>query len=197
MVISHTVGAVAPVTKTTTYGTVSNIPGEPSKCWITSNLGADQQATAVNDDTEASAGWYWQFNKQQGYKHDGTIRTPNYTWITSIEENSEWLSANDPCSIEIGFGWRLPTNSEWTNVVDTGGWNEWNGPWNSELKIHGAGFVHFSDGLVYDRGLSGDYWSSSQANNLYGSNLVLGGSLCYVTFSHKANAFTIRCIRDN
>ena len=39
--ISHVAGAVAPVTKTTTYGTVTNIPGEPTKCWITSNLGAD------------------------------------------------------------------------------------------------------------------------------------------------------------
>ncbi|MEI6437009.1 MAG: hypothetical protein WCP32_19460, partial [Bacteroidota bacterium] len=64
--INHGTGAVAPVTKTVTYGTVTNIPGETSKCWITSNLGADHQATAVNDATEASAGWYWQFNLRQG-----------------------------------------------------------------------------------------------------------------------------------
>ena len=59
-------GTVAPVDKTVTYGTVTNIPGETSKCWITSNLGADHQATAVNDATEASAGWYWQFNRHTG-----------------------------------------------------------------------------------------------------------------------------------
>ena len=83
LTINHLVsGGVAPVDKTVTYGTVTNIPGETSKCWITSNLGADHQATAVNDATEASAGWYWQFNRKQGYKHDGTTRTPNTTWIT-------------------------------------------------------------------------------------------------------------------
>ncbi len=74
--INHAAGAVAPVTKTVTYGTVTNIPGETSKCWITSNLGADHQASAVSDATEASAGWYWQFNRKQGYKHDGTTKRP-------------------------------------------------------------------------------------------------------------------------
>jgi uncharacterized protein (TIGR02145 family) len=53
--INHVAGVVAPVTKTVTYGTVTNIPGETSKCWITSNLGASQQATAVSDAAEASA----------------------------------------------------------------------------------------------------------------------------------------------
>ena len=109
-------GGVAPVDKTVTYGTVTNIPGETSKCWITSNLGADHQATAVNDATEASAGWYWQFNRMQGYKHDGTTRTPNTTWITSINENLDWQAANDPCALELGNGWRIPTYTEWTNV---------------------------------------------------------------------------------
>ena len=54
-------------------GTVTGIPGETTKCWITSNLGASQQATAVNASTQASSGWYWQFNRKQGYKYDGTI----------------------------------------------------------------------------------------------------------------------------
>jgi hypothetical protein len=52
----HVAGPVAPATKAVVYGTVTNVPGETSKCWITSNLGADHQAAAVNDATEASAG---------------------------------------------------------------------------------------------------------------------------------------------
>jgi hypothetical protein len=63
MTINHKAGAVAPVNKTATYATVTNVTGEPSKCRITSNLGADHKATAKNDATEASAGWYWQFNR--------------------------------------------------------------------------------------------------------------------------------------
>jgi hypothetical protein len=121
-------GGIAPVDKTVTYGTVTNVPGEPSKCWITSNLGSDHQANAKNDASEASAGWYWQFNRKQGYKHDGTTRTPNSTWISSIVEDLQWHAANDPCTLELGTGWRIPTNAEWTNVDASGGWTNWTGP---------------------------------------------------------------------
>jgi hypothetical protein len=123
--INHVAGSVAPVNKTTTYGTVTNIPGEESKCWITSNLGSDHQATTVDDATEASAGWYWQFNRKQGYKHDGSARTPNSIWISNVSETSDWNSANDPCSVELGSGWRLATLSELANVDVTGNWIDW------------------------------------------------------------------------
>jgi hypothetical protein len=96
---------VAPVNKTVTYGTVTNIPGETSKCWITSNLGADHQATSKDDATEPSAGWYWQFNKKQGYKvTNNNTRTPNTPWIHPINENSDWTAAKDPCTLEMGNG---------------------------------------------------------------------------------------------
>ncbi|MCX6304308.1 MAG: hypothetical protein NT040_05025 [Bacteroidetes bacterium] len=74
--LSHVAGMAAPVPKTVTYGTVANLPGEPVKYWITKNLGADHQADSVNDATEASAGWYWQFNHKQGYKFNGSF-TPS------------------------------------------------------------------------------------------------------------------------
>ena len=112
----HVAGLVAPVSKIINYSTVSGIEGESSKCWTTSNLGADHQAFSVSDNTEGSAGWYWQFNRKQGYMHDGINRTPNTTWINPISENSDWLAANDPCTSEIGSGWRIPSRSEWQNV---------------------------------------------------------------------------------
>ena len=119
-------GGVAPVNKVVTYGTITNIPGELSKCWITSNLGADHQATAVDDATEASAGWYWQFDHKQGYKHDGSTRTPNTGWICSIDETSDWIAGYDPCALELGTSWRLPTYTEWNNVDASGNWTNWN-----------------------------------------------------------------------
>ena len=197
--INHVVGVVAPVTKTVTYGTVTNIVGEPTKCWITSNLGSDHQATSVNDVTEASAGWYWQFNRKQGYKHDGTTRTPNSTWITSINENSDWLTANDPCIIELGTGWRIPTYTEWSNVLTSGGWTNWNGPWNSGLKMHAAGFLSSTDGSLFHRpsyGSFGYYWSSTQFNAAYGWNLFFSSVSSSVSNYNKAYGFTLRCLRD-
>ena len=193
--INHIAGAVAPVTKTVTYGTVTNIPGETSKCWITSNLGADHQATAVNDATEASAGWYWQFNRKQGYKHDGTTRTPNTTWITTINENLDWEVANDPCTLELGSGWRIPTVTEWFNVNTSGGWGDWNGPWNSGLKMHAAGYILNPNGSLGNRGSWGYCWSITQYDANFGWHLFFtndGSGMGGIT---KANGLTLRCLQ--
>jgi hypothetical protein len=159
---NHTAGTVAPVTKTVTYGMVTNIPGETSKCWITQNLGATQQPNSVSDNTEAAAGLYWQFNQAQGYKHDGTTRTPNMTWITSISENSDWIFANDSCALLLGNAWRIPTSIEWTNVDASGNWTNWNGPFGSGLQMHAAGEISVFNGSLVERGFEGIYWSNRQ-----------------------------------
>jgi uncharacterized protein (TIGR02145 family) len=196
--VYHTVGTVAPVAKTVTYSTVTNIAGEPSKCWISRNLGASQQATAVNDATEASAGWYWQFNRKQGFKHDGTTRTPNTVWINSINESSEWILANDPCAHELGSGWRIPSSTEWTNVDAAGGgnWTNWNGPFNSNLKLHAAGYLYFNTGTRINQGLTGHYWSNTQINTTQGSYLYFHSGGSSVTSENKASGFPLRCIRN-
>jgi len=195
--INHVAGAVAPVTKTVTYGTVANVPGEPSKCWITKNLGATQQPSAGNDATEPAAGWYWQYNLKQGYQHDGTTRTPNTTWITSITAPNDWQTANDPCVLEIANGWRLPTYSEWYNVDAAGNWNSYNDTYASGLKLHAAGFLDYSAGLLLDRGSAGTYWSSTQGTpgNL-GWQLETSNTYSYMACYYEADAFTARCIRD-
>jgi uncharacterized protein (TIGR02145 family) len=199
LTINHvTTGGVAPVDKSTTYGTVTNIPGETSKCWITKNLGASQQATTVSDATEASAGWYWQFNRKQGYKHDGTTRTPNTTWISSISENTDWQTANDPCNLELGAPWRLPTKTEWQNVSGSSGgnWVNSNGPWSSGLKLHFAAFLDYeSNGGIMNQGTSGTYWSSTQYN-YKGWTLDFNIDLCEVYYYDKTYAFSVRCLRD-
>jgi len=193
---NHVAGSVAPVTKTVTYSTVTNIPGETSKCWITSNLGSDHQATAVDDATEASAGWYWQFNRKQGYKHDGSTRTPNTTWISSISDYSDWTWANDPCTLLLGTGWRIPTRTEWTNVDASGNWTNWNGPWNSGLKLHAAGHLSFSDGSLLNRGSFGNYWSSTQSSATNGWYLAFYSGISAVNGNGKAYGFSLRCLRD-
>jgi len=194
--IHHVTGDVAPVDKTVTYGTVTNIPGEPSKCWITSNLGADHQAAAVNDATEPSAGWYWQFNRKQGYKHDGATRTPNTTWINSINEDSDWLPDNDPCAIELGTGWRLPSYSEYDNIDNAGNWTEWNGPWNSALKMHAAGYLEVYDGQLNYQGAAGFYRTNLQHLTTHGFSLRITGFECYLESNAKAYGFSVRCLKE-
>lgn len=191
-------GGVAPVNKTVTYGTVTGIPGEPSKCWISSNLGASHQATAINDGSEASAGWYWQFNLKRGYMYDND-RIPNSTWITDIDDDFNWQSIHDPCRLELGSGWRIPTKSEWSNVDGSSGgnWTDWNGPWNSALKLHPAGCLSLIDGRLSSRGLNGYYYSSTQYNSISGWHLAFTTSTSSVTQWDycKSMAFPLRCIK--
>jgi hypothetical protein len=196
MTVNHLVsGEVAPVNKLVTYGTVNNIPGETAKCWITSNLGASHQATSVDDDTETSAGWYWQFNLKQGYKQTGTVLTPAWT-ITGITQNSNWIPANDPCLIELGTGWRLPTQSEWTNVDAGGSWSNWNDPWNSGLKLHAAGYLNYSNGALTSRGSFGLIWSSNQTGTTSGWDIGFTSGTCNVSVTTKTFGCSIRCVRD-
>ena len=196
LTINHQAGNVAPVNKTVTYGTVANIPGAPLRCWITSNLGSDHQATAVDDTTEASAGWYWQFNRKQGYKHNGSSRTPNTAWITSINESLDWEASNDPCNIELGCGWRVPTDSEWNNVDASGNWNNWDGPWNSPLKMHAAGMLEMGNGALSYRGVKGIYWSSKQQNATAGWILMFTSTSSYISSYPKTAGFPLRCIKN-
>jgi PKD repeat protein len=195
--INHEAGNVAPVTKTVTYGTVTNIPGEPSKCWITSNLGADHQASYVSDVSEASAGWYWQFNHMQGYMHDGQTRTPNTPWITVVSGNFNWAAKNDPCALELANGWRLPTYTEWSNVLEAGNWYDWDGPWNSNLKLHAAGLLSCLDGALAVRGNAGAYWSSTHTSNSQGWDLYFYSGLCIMNPDlWKPYGGSVRCLKD-
>jgi hypothetical protein len=196
LTVTHTAGDVAPVTKTVTYGTVyTNLSGS-NKCWITQNLGADKKAFSYSDASEAAAGWYWQFNKKQGYKfYYG--RTPNTPWITSINENSDWVAANDPCSLLLGERWRIPTKTEWENADLSEGWDNYYETHNSELELHAAGSLGGSDGSLGNRGSDGYYWSSTQSSSPHGWNLHFLSSDSYMNDYHaKANGFSLRCLRD-
>ena len=193
--VNHVAGNVAPVAKIVTYGTVTNIPGETSKCWITRNLGATQQPNQVGEASEAAAGWYWQFNQKQGYKYDIT-RIPNTTWITSIIENSDWVVSNDPCSILLGSAWRIPTSTEWTNVDAAGNWIDRTGPFSSGLQMHTAGMLYNTTGEIFGRGTDGRYWSSTQFNG-NGTFLLLDEGASFLPNIGKSWGYSARCIRDN
>ncbi len=198
LTVVHTAGVNgAPITKTVTYNTISTTISGTAKCWITQNLGSDQQATAVNDGTEASAGWYWQFNRSQGYDHDGTTRTPSTAWVGGINETSDWVAANDPCALELGIGWRIPTNTEWTAAdAIPQNWLTAADAYGSVLKLHEAGVLVNTSGVLNSRGTLGYYWSSSQYNSTLGDYMSIGVSNSNTTYADKAYGCSLRCLRD-
>jgi uncharacterized protein (TIGR02145 family) len=199
VVKSHIAGIVAPVNKTVTYSTLTNVPGATDLCWITQNLGADHQGIANDDASEESAGWYWQFGYKQGYKHDGSLRTPNSVWSTNYIELNDWEAASDPCSLELGSGWRIPTFTEWEQVETGGGWTNSNDPWNSILRLHMAGYLNSTDGTLQSRGTVGEYWSSQGFSGQYwhlGRCINFSNGQIWNYYMDKAVATPLRCVNS-
>lgn len=194
-----TSGNVAPVDKTVTYKTVSTDLTGTTQCWITKNLGATRQATSPTDTSEDASGWYFQFNRKKGYQYIGTTRTPS-SWNSTISENLDWETANDPCELELGTGWRVPTSTEWDAVVSNGRWTDYDddatGSFGSVLKIHAGGYLA-DDGRLNDRGNYAALWSSNQAAadeaiHLFVSSSVATGGVT----DKKAYGTTLRCVKD-
>ena len=180
----------APVDKMVTYHSVSATYSGAARCWITQNLGADHQAASVADATEPSAGWYWQFNRIQGYKHDGTTRTPSTTW-TSNTESSDWVPANDPCNRMLGGGWRIPTSTEYANVITNGGI-----PFSTPLKLHYSGNLGYAAGVLQNIGSYGIFWSGSATTTTYATYLQFSSGANQNLASYKWHGFTLRCLKD-
>ena len=195
--VHHYGGSVAPFDAAITYEVVeSNLSGT-TKCWIARNLGATAQASSATDASVAARGWFWQFNRKQGYAHDGTTRTPSVlNWIDAIDENSDWLAANDPCTILLGSNWHIPTATEWTNVNTNGAWATETDAYNSVLKMHSAGRLDDADGALTLEGNRGFYWSSIQgASTTDGTLLRFDGSKSSMLDLVKARPMSLRCIR--
>jgi hypothetical protein len=169
MIVTHTAGAVAPVTKTVTYGTVyTNIGGNGYQCWITQNLGADNSPTSNTDYTEASAGWYWRYNQARGYMVASTgTRTPAGAWaITGVDGTLGWSSGNDPCTLLLGNDWHMPSSAAWTAVL---GVYQHTGPVTPILNLGASGYVTW-EGYLYrlnppENQTQGMYWSTTGSSS--------------------------------
>jgi len=96
----------------------------------------------------------------------------------------------------LGAGWRLPTFTEWSNVDNVNGWVNWNGPWNSALKIHAAGFLDTGDGLLYLRGSTGYYWSSTQWSTFIGWDMSFDSGSSGLSYYQKTYGYTLRCLKE-
>jgi uncharacterized protein (TIGR02145 family) len=171
-----------------------------SKCWLAQNLGADRQPTTSQDNSEAAAGWYWQFNSKRGFKHDGVVtRTPSTPWVTQISENTTWQTVNDPCNILLGTGWRIPTISEWQLLATSENWfNNAVSIFTGVMRIHAGGTLQRLDGELTDRSVYARFWTSNQGTNERGYFFHYSP----INNSHgvgdfeKTFGFSIRCIKD-
>ncbi len=197
----HFIDGISPETVTITYPVVETDIGSSdgtNACWLAQNLGATTQASSATDDTDAAAGWYWQFNRKQGYAYNTSTntRTPNTPWDASINESSDWLAVNDPCSLLLGSNWRLPTSTEWTNADANGSWSTYTTGYNSVLKLHAQGYLGNTNGYMTSRQIYGNYWSSTESDGTMGHDMHLNATGANPSIFSKTYGFSVRCIMD-
>lgn len=195
--VDHCAGDISPITVNITYEVVETTLSGDTACWIARNLGATAQAGSASDPSVEARGWFWQFNRKQGYYYDGTTRTPSVVnWITSISENGDWEAENDPCTLLLGSNWYIPSSELYNNVDVNGGFSSSNQIWASALKIHEAGYMEATGDLV-EVGTKGRYWTSTSNEN--STSLMFyansNGSGVGASTYQKAMAMPIRCIR--
>ena len=227
LTVTHTAGSVAPVTKTITYHTVSSSVTGSTKCWITQDLGADAQPSSMSDTSQKSRGWYWQFNRPQGYVVSvDTSRWSHYfsfyqsvfpasAWVNPINESSDWQASNDPCTVLLGKGWRVPTEIEMKDMLTVGGWKNADDAFGSVFNLHSSFTIDsvtwnntstsYYDTSNYTTGnydystLGGSYWTSSQNDATNGWVIYISdytGETDLMQGDTKKNAHPIRCIKD-
>ncbi|MGM0649920.1 MAG: T9SS type A sorting domain-containing protein [Bacteroidota bacterium] len=189
--------------------------------WMDRNLGASQQATAFDDHHAYGALFQWGrlsdghecitwTSSSSGNPNNGTTSTtsssdePSHSDFILIDVSPhDWRDpqnddlwqgvsgTNNPCP----SGYRLPTESELQNEMDS--WDSGNaaGAYASPLKLPVAGYRTRSYGSLSGNGSDGTYWSST-VDGVYARRLYFGNSDTNMGTSHRAYGLPLRCIKD-
>ena len=181
-------------------------------CWIASNLGTTNIATAYND--SSGYGAYYQWGRlADGHQitTSGTTGTrsgidvPGHSnfivydplpsdWRDPQNDNL-WQSpsyTNSPCP----EGWHIPTQPEWGSLVSAEGITNYSTAFSSTLKLTAGGYRYRSNGAFGLEGEAGLYWSST-VNEIDSYCLYFtSSSVNPNNLPHRASGFPMRCIKN-
>lgn len=183
------------------------------KTWMDRNLGAIQVATSSIDSLAYGDLYQWgrESDGHQCRNSDTThliseSDTPGHeSFIVNDELPYDWRSpqndnlwqgtdgVNNPCP----DGYRLPTELEWEEEVDSWSSDDAVGAYGSVLKLPMAGYRKFDDGVVKREGTYGSYLSSTITSYKRAKHLIFYNNYAtsQVTII-RSHAESIRCIKD-
>jgi uncharacterized protein (TIGR02145 family) len=206
-----------------TYGTMSDIDGNTYKTiqigtqtWMAENLKVTKYSNGsaiplVTDEAAWAAlttpGYCWYDN--DAATHKGTYGAL-YNWyvVDTVSNGSK-----NVCPM----GWHVPTDAEWTSLITyLGGEDIAGGKLKETGKTHwkdpnqGAtnesgftalpGGLRSLDGVSYNIGISGSWWSSTEYLYPYGAYLwsfgYIDSKACRSYNDGKINGLSVRCVKD-
>ncbi len=196
--VHHKAGDVSPIAVDINYEVTEVILGaSDTTCWIARNLGATAFPSSATNVTLATVGWYWQYNRKQGYYWDGSQRVPNvFNWQTVIDEPSGWLAENDPCKLLLGSNWYVPSNTDFENLMTAFGLpvEGDDAAYEEGLYILGGGGMVLSSGINFT---SNHYiWTSTEVNDLQAISRRYTPTVISTLNGSKQSARNVRCVRS-
>lgn len=191
-----------------TYGAIK---GKYGRCWLNRNLGAERVPEEIYDNQANGDLFQW------GRSADGhQLRTSGTTDVLSLTStpvtNSfivtnvtpfDWMNTpnnnlwsatngvNNPCPT----GWRLPTQTEFTEEMTTWSAATPTGAFESSLHLHMGGVRSYLGGGVVNVGSQGAYWTSD-VSSPYAKLLTVEAPTTQIANAYRSMGASVRCIKD-
>ena len=182
------------------------------KTWMDRNLGASRVATDSTDALAYGDLYQWgrfadghqcrdsdqtsELSSTDNPGHGDFIATNSFgihDWRTPKNDNL-WQGVNginNPCP----KGYRLPTEAEWQEELESWGSTNATGAYASTLKLPKAGYRDYNLGNFGGSDQVGNYWSSTvQSTNSY--YLYFNDNNANLNQGYRAQGYSVRCIKD-
>ncbi len=195
--VHHKAGDVSPKDADITYEITEVILGaSDTTCWIARNLGATELPSSTTDYTLETVGWYFQFNRKQGYYWNGTNREPNvFNWQMVISEaTGSWEAENDPCTLLLGSNWSVPSNTDFDNLLDAFGLTATDSAYVEGLNFIADGGMVLSGGINFT--LHHYVWTSDIVDDDSAMCRRFSDDASVSQGGTKQSARNVRCVRS-
>jgi uncharacterized protein (TIGR02145 family) len=189
-----------------------------NQVWTTKNLDVTtyRDGTPIPEVKDAGAwaslttgAWCYYANSTA----NGTTYGKLYNWyaVAGIHDNDP----NTPNKVLAPTGWHVPSNAEWTNLIDflggeteagvkmkESGTSHWQSPNKDATNESGftglPGGCRNNDGTFYYISVNGSWWNSSEVNSAHGfySFLLVDQTNAFKSMMNKVLGFSVRCLKD-
>ena len=198
------------------------------KIWLQQNLGSPQVAFGSLDKASIGDYFQWgrwddghqapnsvTITGGPSLMNPSHISSGNSNFIKGTTANTRWwgvgglstdtwsgtsitaTNGKDPCTA-LGAGWRLPTSAEWENVAVFEDLFGTISAGLSRLKLPASGYRLSYDGMVFQNGDIGNYWTKDAASNSYARVFFFDDNSYEATtrLSQRTEGYTCRCVKD-
>jgi uncharacterized protein (TIGR02145 family) len=208
------IGKQTGILSRTVYSCGAYIAPNVFKPFMCHNLGAN---TSLDPNTPAQGihGNYYQWGRKNPVANAATPEGEIVGWNTTQAHDGAWnnykKTITDPCP----KGYRVPTKAQWEAVANTtlnlqnriGSWfsNSSNygcavligqNATSKTLFLPAAGYRDHKKGVLYNRGFSGNYWSSSKLSSSSQSYYINLNNNIEINNNYRSSGFSIRCIAE-